>query len=113
TLRRWQKFQAVVDDCDAASISRDICLGKAQETWRSAKINCAALPNSEQRNCRGFAERWNKPVAEAPPSAVKHAEEPTLTSPSPGDPRPAERNRDSTKQQEDALGTAPQGTKSN
>jgi hypothetical protein len=44
-----------------------------------------------------FADRWNNALADAPTGAVKYDKEPMMTRAPPGDPRPAERNRDSTK----------------
>ena len=112
--RRWSEFQTVVDRCDTASgAAREQCLAEAKDTYRSANFNCDALPAQERRNCLQFAERWSNAAADAPTTAVKHDQEPMMTAPSPGDPRPAERNRDSTKQQQDAVGTLPEPTKPN
>ena len=109
--RRWGEFQAMVDRCDIATgAAKEQCLKDAQEAYRSANFKCDALAARERENCRQFAERWNNAVADAPTGAVKHAKEPTTIAPSPGDPRPAERNRDSTKQQQDAVGTLPEAT---
>jgi hypothetical protein len=112
--RRWSEFRAIVDRCDTASgAAREQCLKEAKDAYRSANIKCDALATQERETCRQFAERWNSAVADAPRAAVKHAKEPTTTATSPGDPRPAERNRDSTKQQQDAVGTLPEATKPN
>jgi hypothetical protein len=112
--RRWNEFQATVDRCDTANgAAREQCLAEAKDTYRSANFKCDALPAQERRNCLQFAERWNNAAADAPTTAVKHDKEPMMSAPSPGDPRPAERNRDSTKQHEDAVGTLPEPTKPN
>jgi hypothetical protein len=112
--RRWGEFQAMMDRCDRATgAAREQCLAGAKDTYRSANFKCDALPAREGRNCLQFAERWNNAAEEASTAAVKHDKEPMMTAPSPGDPRPAERNRDSTKQQQDAVGTLPEPTKPN
>ena len=97
--RRWDQFQAAVNGCDTKTGSaREECLAKATDTFRAANFKCEALGPKRRTNCLQIAERWNSPVAEAPGAPVKHAEEPAVTATDPGDPRPAERNRDSTKQ---------------
>jgi hypothetical protein len=112
--RRWSEFQAMVDRCDTETgAAREQCLKEAKDAYRSANFKCDALAAQERENCLQFAERWNNAVADAPTAAVKHAKEPTTTATSPGDPRPAERNRDSTKQQQDAVGTLPEASKPN
>ena len=100
TMRgRWDQFQAMVNECDTKSSSgREECLGKARDTFRAANFKCDALGSERRTSCLQFAERWNSAVADAPGAPVKRAEEPTVTATDPGDPRPAERNRDSTKQ---------------
>jgi len=111
---RWDEFQAMVDRCDTATgAAREQCLAEAKDTYRSANFKCDALPTQERRNCLQFGERWNNATTDAPTAAVKHDKEPLMTAPSPGDPRPAERNRDSTKQQQDPVGTLPEATKPN
>ena len=114
TARRWTQFQAMVDRCDTETGAvREQCMNEAKDAYQAAKFKCDALAAQQRQNCRQFAARWNNTVAATPPAAVKHAKEPTTTAASPGDPRPAERNRDSTKQQEDAVGTIPEATKPN
>jgi len=96
---RWDQFQSMVNKCDAnASSAREECLAKARDTFRAANFKCEALGSQRRTACLEFAERWNNPVADSPRAPVKHVEEPALTATDPGDPRPAERNRDSTKQ---------------
>ena len=114
TRRQWHEFQAKVDRCDTASGSaREQCLNEAKDVYRSANFKCDALAAPERVNCLQFTERWNDAIADAPKAAVKHDKDPTTTPTSPGDPRPAERNRDSTKQQQDAVGTIPDPNKPN
>ena len=115
---RWDQFQATVNRCaTAAPDTRDQCMSEARQAYRSAHFECDSLPSPERKDCMEFEQRW-KNVAEAAPAtapaaAVKHATDPTTTSASPGDPRPAERNRDSTKQQQDAAGTLRDPSKPN
>jgi hypothetical protein len=99
--------QAIVDRCDTErdADAQQQCFQEARAAYRSAGIECDALPSQARRDCLEFSERLSGGVAEAPQGVVTHTEEPTMTGTSPGDPRPAERNRDSTKQQEDARGT--------
>jgi len=114
TARRWSEFQAMVARCDTETGSgREQCLNEARDVWRTANFKCDALRTEERQRCLQFAERWNSAVADAPKGAVKHDKDPTTIPTSPGDPRPAERNRDSTKQQQDAVGTVPDPTKPN
>ena len=114
TGRRWSEFQAMVDRCDIETgAAREQCLKEAKDAYRSANFKCDTLAAQERENCVQFTDRWNNPVADAPTAAVKHAKEPTTTATSPGDPRPAERNRDSTKQQQDAVGRLPEASKPN
>jgi hypothetical protein len=96
---RWDRFQTMVNGCDTKiSSAREECLVNARDTFRAANFKCDALGAERRTSCLHFAERWNSAVADAPGAPVKHAEEPTVTATDPGDPRPAERNRDSTKQ---------------
>jgi hypothetical protein len=112
--QRWKEFQAQVDRCDTTTGSAtEQCLNEAKDVYRSAHFKCDALAAPERAYCLQFAERWNNAVADAPRAAVKHDRNPTTMPASPGDPRPAERNRDSTKQQQDAVGTIPDATKPN
>jgi hypothetical protein len=112
--RQWHEFQAMVDRCDTAtSAAREECLTHAKDTYRSANFKCDALAAPQRKNCLEFAERLTNTTADAPTAAIKHDKEPMTTAPAPGDPRPAERNRDSTKQNQDAVGTPPDPTKPN
>ncbi len=114
TARRWREFQAMVDRCDTTTGSAaEQCLKDAKDAYRSANFKCDTLAAPERANCLQFAETWNNAVADAPKAAVKHDNDPMMTPPSPGDPRPAERNRDSTKQQQDAVGNLPETKKPN
>lgn len=114
TVRRWSDFQALIDRCDTQTGSaKEQCLNEARRAYRSANFKCGELRTQERQNCLQFAERGNNAVADAPKAAVKHDKEPTTMPTSPGDPRPAERNRDSTKQQQDAVGTVPDPAKPN
>jgi hypothetical protein len=113
-LRQWENFQTKLDACAAAPTNaRDVCLEKVRIVWRSAPIDCATLPDKPRHRCVLFSQQWNSPSDHSSDAVVKHAEEPTATSTSPDDPAPAERNRDSTKQQQDALGARPSPPRSN
>ncbi len=96
--RRWDQFQTMVNRCDTkTSAAREECLVEARDAFQAANFKCDALGHERRTNCLQFAERWNNSVADAPGAPVKRAEEPAVTATDPGDPRPAERNRDSTK----------------
>jgi len=112
--RQWVEFQEMVDRCSTATgAAKEQCLTPAKGTYRSANFKCDALTAQQRKNCLEFAERWTTTTADAPTAAVKHDKEPMITAPDPGDPRPAERNRDSTRQNQDAIGTSPDPTKPN
>jgi hypothetical protein len=104
----------MVDRCDTETGSaKEQCLNEARDIYRTANFKCKELRTQERQNCVQYAERWNNAAADAPTAAVKRSQEPMITAPGPGDPRPAERNRDSTKQNQDAVGTPPDPTKPN
>jgi len=71
---------------------------EAYDDYRSANFECDKLAAPERVNCVQFAERWTSASAEAPRTAIKRDSDPTTMPASPRDPRPAERNWDSTKQ---------------
>jgi hypothetical protein len=114
-LRRWGEVQAILDRCDTSATgdAQEQCVQQAADAYRSANIQCDVLPSQAQRDCNAFRERLSTGMAQAPAAddAVTHTETPTMTGSSPGDPLPAERNRDSTKQQEDARGTLQEDAK--
>ena len=109
TARRWDQFQAAMERCVAVTLTaREQCLAEARDAYRSANIDCAALPRRERQQCLQYAKLWEDVETDEPTAAVTHDEEPATAPTSPGDTRPAERNRDSTKQQQDAVGTLPE-----
>ena len=104
----------MIDRCDTEiGSAQEQCLKDAKDVYRTAHFKCDALGIPERQNCLDFAERWDSAAADAPTEAIKHDKEPTTIPTSPGDPRPAERNRDSTKQHQDAVGTLPDPAKPN
>jgi hypothetical protein len=100
-VRRWDRFEAMVDRCDSSD-TREQCLADARSVYRAANFKCDALPSPKRESCLQFGEQWRNAQADASKSTVTHDEDPATTPASPGDPRPAERNRDSTKQSQDA-----------
>ena len=119
-VKRWDEFQATVDVCAAApAVDREQCLTEARHAFRSANFQCDTLPARERKNCLQFAERWNgagadaQTTEQAPSDVVKHDDEPMTMPAHPADTGPAERNRDSTKQSQDAVGTASDDTEPN
>jgi hypothetical protein len=114
TARRWDEFQAAMERCVAVNLSaREQCLADARDAYRSANFDCAALPRRERQECVQYAKLWQDAETDIPTAAVTHDEEPAAIPAAPDDPRPAERNRDSTKQQQDAAGSLPEPTTPN
>jgi hypothetical protein len=114
TARRWEEFQATMGRCVAVDLSaREQCLAEARDAYRSANLDCAALPGRERKECLKYAKLWADTEADVPTAAVTHDEEPAAIPAAPDDARPAERNRDSTKQQQDAVGTLPETNRPN
>jgi hypothetical protein len=112
TERRWDTFQAAMQRCVTADLNaREQCLADARDAYRSADLNCAALPGRDRNECLKYAKLWEDTEADIPTAAVTHDEEPAAIPSAPDDARPAERNRDSTKQQQDAVGSLPEPTR--
>jgi hypothetical protein len=93
---------------DADLSAREQCLAEARDSFRSADLDCAELPGGDRKECLKYAKLWEDAAADIPTAAVTHDEEPAAIPAAPDDQRPAERNRDSTKQQQDAVGSLPE-----
>jgi hypothetical protein len=114
TARRWDEFQAAIKRCLAVTLSaREQCLAEARHTYRSANFDCAALPGREHKECLKYAKLWEDTEIDVPTAAVTHDEEPAAIPAPPDDAGPPERNRASTEQSQDAVGTASDEAKQN
>jgi hypothetical protein len=113
TIRRWEEFQARVDKCvTAAAGEREACMAEAKGFFQASNFKCNTLAGDARKNCLLFSEQWNAASNDTLPlpddtstAVVKSAKEPSTNPEFPSDPRPAERNRDSTKQHDDATET--------
>jgi hypothetical protein len=111
--REWNEFRAMVKKCGAlTSAERKQCMADARDMYLASDFKCGTLSGSDKTQCLKYAQYWKSATAN-PKAAVTHTEEPTMTPASPGDPSASERNRDSTKQQQDAAGTLPESKKQN
>ena len=105
TVDEWRVFRALVKKCDALTgESKKQCMAEARDMYLASNFKCQTL-GSDKMQCLRYREQWESAKADLPKGAVTHTEEPTMSPASPGDPSAAERNRDSTKQQQDAAGT--------
>jgi hypothetical protein len=105
TVEEWRHFRALVKKCDALTgESKKQCMAVARDVYLASDFKCQTL-GSDKMQCLRYREQWKSAKADLPKGAVTHTEEPTISPASPGDPSAAERNRDSTKQQQDAAGT--------
>ena len=105
TVDEWRDFRALVKQCDALTgESKKQCMAEARDMYLASDFNCQTL-GSDKVQCLRYREQWKNAGADLPKAAITHTEEPTISPASPGDPSAAERNRDSTKQQQDAAGT--------
>lgn len=106
---RWSEFQAVVARCETLTgDKRERCLDDATDAYRAAGLKCEALSDPDSKECIKYMERFNGTGSK---QAITHTETPAITAATPGDPTPAQRNRDSTVQQQDAAGTLPESTR--
>lgn len=86
TARRWDEFQAAIKRCVAVALSaRGQCLAEARDTYRSANIDCAALPGREHKECLKYAKLWTDTEMDVPTGAVPHEEESAAIAAPPGD----------------------------
>lgn len=105
TVDEWRDFRALVKKCDALTgESKKQCMAEARDMYLASDFKCQTL-GSDKMQCLRYREQWKSAEADLPKATVTHTEEPTMSPASPGDPSAAERNRDSTKQQQDAVGT--------
>ena len=101
----WTDFRALVKKCDALiGEERKHCIAEARDMYLTSDFKCQTL-GSAKMQCLRYREQWKSAKADLPKAAITHTEEPTMSPATPGDPSAAERNRDSTKQQQDAAGT--------
>jgi gas vesicle protein len=102
---KWHDFRALVKKCHALTgESQKHCMAEARDLYLASDFRCQTL-GSDKMRCLSYREQWKSAKADPPKAAVTHTEEPTISPASPGDPSAAQRNRDSTKQQQDAAGT--------
>jgi hypothetical protein len=107
-VRRWNGFQAVVQRCVSVPIGeREQCLADARDAYRAAKVDCTALSTRDRKECVKYAKLWQDTEMDVPTAAVTHDEDRAAAPAEPEDADPAERNRDSTQQSQDAAGAAP------
>jgi hypothetical protein len=105
--RNWSQFQDMVKRCNTLTgTEKKQCMADARATYHASNFRCEIMSGQDKTQCVRYAEEWKS--ARANQEAVTHDDTPTMTSANPGDPTPSERNRDSTKQQQDAAGELPQ-----
>jgi hypothetical protein len=101
----WSDFRASVKKCDALTgEEKKHCMTEARDMYLASDFQCQTL-GSDKMQCLRYREQWKSAKADLPKAAITHTEEPTMSPATPGDGSAAERNRDSTKQQQDAAGT--------
>jgi hypothetical protein len=105
--KSWSEFQDMVKRCNTLTgAEKKQCMADARATYHASNFQCESMSGQDKTLCLRYGEEWK--TARANQEAVTHDDTPTMTSTNPGDPTPSERNRDSTKQQEDAVGELPQ-----
>jgi hypothetical protein len=105
--KNWSEFQDMVKRCNTLTgAEKKQCMADARATYHASNFQCESMSGQDKTLCLRYGEEWK--TARANQEAVTHDDTPTMTSTNPGDPTPSERNRDSTKQQEDAAGELPQ-----
>jgi hypothetical protein len=103
--KKWIDFHGMLKKCYAmSSPEKAQCLADAGDTYQALKFDCRALSNSDKKQCLKYDDELKSATASLSTPAVTHTTEPTMTSTNPGDSSAAERNRDSTKQQQEAAG---------
>ena len=104
--RTWNDFKVMVKKCDQLTgAERTRCMDDARDAYRTSNYNCESMSQPDRTQCLKYRDQWKSAAASESKPAVTHTDEPTMTPVTPDDPRPSERNRDSSKQQEDAAGT--------
>jgi hypothetical protein len=110
---QWTDFRALVKKCDSLTgDEKKRCIAEARDTYLASDFKCETL-GSDKVQCLTYREQWKNARADLPKAAITHTEEPTMSPATPGDPSAAERNRDSTKQQQDAAGTLTESKRQN
>jgi hypothetical protein len=105
--RNWSDFQSMVKRCNTLTgAEKKQCMADARDTYHASNFKCESMSGQDKTQCLRYGEEWKSARANPPSDAVTHDDNPTMDSPA-GDPAAAERNRDSTKQQEDAAGALP------
>ena len=106
--RSWNDFKVMVKKCDQLTgAEKKQCMADARDTYRTSNYHCESMAQPDRTQCLKYRDQWTSAAAGDTKAAVTHTEEPTMTPATPSDPAPSERNRDSTKQQEDANQPAP------
>jgi hypothetical protein len=106
--RNWSDFQSQVKRCNTLTgAEKKQCMADAREAYRASNFQCESMSGQDKTQCLKYGEEWKSARANQPNATVTHDDNPTIESPA-GDPAAAERNRDSTKQQEDAADSVPQ-----
>jgi hypothetical protein len=107
--RNWSDFQGMVKKCNALTgTEKKQCMSDARDTYHASNFKCESMSAQDKTQCLKYGEEWKSAKANQANPAVTHDENPTMTPATPGDPTPSERNRDSTKQQQDAAGALPE-----
>ena len=105
--KNWSDFKGMVKRCNTLTgADKKECMANAQDTYHASNFNCETMSGSDKTQCLKYRQEWKSAKANQPNPAVTSDDNPTMDSPA-GDPTAAERNRDSTIQQEDATGTLP------
>jgi hypothetical protein len=106
--KNWSDFQSMVKRCNTLTgTEKKQCTADARDTYHASNFRCESMSGQDKTQCVRYGEEWKSAKANQPNAAVTHDDSPTMDSP-PGDPTASERNRDSTKQQEDAAGSLPE-----
>ena len=107
--RNWSEFQGMVKKCSTLTgTERKQCITDARDTYRASNFRCESMSGQDKTQCLKYGEEWKSAKANQPNSPVTHTDDPTMSPATPGDPSPSERNRDSTKQQQDAASSLPE-----
>jgi hypothetical protein len=113
-VRRWDAFRASMKRCVAVPLSdRGQCLAEARDGYRSANINCSALPGGQHKECLKYAKLWADTETDVPTAEAQQDEGPAATPATPEGEPPAEPSWDSTLQQQDSVGNEPAPTNPN
>ena len=113
-IRRGGRSDADRSGCSTLGPTERVgCLEEVSERYRSASFDCAAVPEPDRRLCTEYTAQRDVGMEGSSKAPVTHTKNPTTIPETPGDSRPAERNRDSTKQQQDAAGALTEPIKSN